>query len=452
MDSKLNICIIGDDIRHHSSLDMNYLSKTFNIKELKPNWQDNIDEDVFNDMFKWILKNNVHVIITEPFWSLPNPEEINKFFDKIREHSHLNHIPIVYMHVMFPSVRNISYEENSRKGFIYLTDFATNQFDNCIEIPLLAVANMDDCIYPDVCNQRNEKQFISNQFEDMYEREYDIKLKIGKPKTTRVLTALMLLKYDIYNFYTNVSYSKEVSDPGTYEEVLEFLKIDLDDVGEFDSISIIDKYKLSEYFDKIKIESYLGPQYGNGKMYTSRKKLPDLGYTVDFNSYSEVYTESISCEIKINTLYPKLISFTEKTFNNFIFNKIPLAVDTKDNIDYLKKIGFKFPIEPCYLLPEDTYDDIAMKLEKWCIYLKTFDFKELWHKWYYADYVHLSPLRHNHNLIYTLMRYTEGDYQMSVPTYASTYKFIEKLFPDKLEDYKNWDNPKYRFLIKKGLI
>lgn len=445
MDSKLNICLFGDGLRNRSALDMEYISRTFNIKEFRTEWF-NYEREIplaeQDEALQWILNNNVDVIISPCFDACQTSAQISKFFDKIKLHPNTKHIPIVLLHVMFPSVRNISYEENIRKGFIYLTDFATNHFDNCIEVPLLGILNFDTINYLMSNGCRIEKQFLSSQVEDMYEREYDVKFKIGKPKPVRVLTALMLLKHDLHNFYTNVSYSNEISNCGTYDDVINDLKQELD----------VDKYELSEYLDKIKIESYLGASTGKTKIKWPANERPLLGYTVDFNAYAEAYTESITNDLTTNNTYPNLVSFTEKTFNTFFYYKIPLVVDTKSNINYLKTIGFKFPINPCIIEPNETLDSLAIKLEEWCVYLKTFDFKELWNEWYYTPNLKESPLRQNHNLIYELMQYNDSDYHMSIPQYASTYKFIEKLFPDKLEDYKNWDNPTYRFLTKRKLL
>jgi hypothetical protein len=455
MDSKLNICILGQDIRHACVLDMEYLSRIFNIKRFDINWDGELGTIQNRDTLQWILNNNIDVIVSQHFDNWSNNEQINQFFDKIKLHPNTKDIPIVLLHVMFPRAREIPIEENIRNGFIYLTDFATNHFDNCIEVPLLGILNFDTINFHQTNGHRMEKQFLSSQFEDIYEREYDVKFKIGKPKPVRVLTALMLLKHDLHNFYTNISYSKETSYCGTYDDVINDLRLlnTLPELGLAATLArIIDKHELSNYFDKIKIESYLGAANGKTKIKYQTEERPDIGYTADFNAYAEAYTESETCTLSKNKTYPNLVCFTEKSFTTFFYYKIPLAVDTKSNIDYLKKIGFQFPINPCIIEPTETLDSLAIKLEEWCVYLKTFDFKELWNKWYYTPNLDESPLRQNHQLIYELMHYNNAGNLMSIPQYNSTYKFIEKLFPDKLEDYKNWDNPKYRFLTKRGLL
>lgn len=450
----LSIGFIFSDMRHESAFDMEYLYHTFNVKTLQINWEDNLattdrGKSWFNfeefDTLQWISDNNIKVIISTYFYTKNNNKERGEFFDKIKLHPNTQDIPIVLLHTMYPSVETKEKEEKIRNGFIYLTDFATNYFDNCIEIPLLGVLNFDTINFPQTTHGV-EKKFLSSQFEDMYQREYDIKFKIGKPKPVRVLTALMLLKHNLNNLYTNVSYSNEISDCGTYDDVMDDLHLELDS-------EIIDKYELSNYFDKIKIESYLGAINGKTKIKYNTEQRPNIGYTADFSAYSEVYTESETCNLKKIKEYPKLTAFTEKSFTTFFYFKIPLAVDTKYNIDYLTQIGFKFPIKPCVINSYDTLDSLAKKLEEWCVYLKTFDFEELWNKWYYAPSLKDSPIRQNHHLICELMNYmSENQQGMSIPQYQSTYKFIEKIFPNKLEDYKNWDNPKYRFLTKRGLL
>ena len=275
-------------------------------------------------------------------------------------------------------------------------------------------------------------------------RKYDIMCRMGKPKPVRLLLSLLLLKHELDNVYTNVSYSREHSITNHDDGM-----VDLKHRGLYD---IADKFNLNDSIDKLKIESYLGSMYNVDN--TKFKNITHFGldYTVDFNSCAEIYTESITNDLKTVTNYPNLIAFTEKSFSCFFDFKIPLPVDSRANIEYLENIGFKFPIKPCYIEPNDTLEIMYNKINEWIINLKKYNFKELWHKWVFLPPFE-SPLHHNHDLINEFMQKMNVDRdKTSKPQYITTYKFIEKFFPKFLDDYKKWDYQTYLFLKDKKLI
>jgi hypothetical protein len=282
-------------------------------------------------------------------------------------------------------------------------------------------------------------------FNDFENKTFDVMFKVGKPKFLRLVLSALIIKYNLKNHFTNISFSSEP-----------ILRDDEYDINKFwNNVTSNHDWSytdLSDYLKKIPIQTYLGASSSLTKTNKISKK---AGYTFDLNSYAEIYMESDTCSIGQLEKYPNLVSFTEKTFNNFFHYKIPLAVDTRNNIEYLRNIGFKFPIEPCYIEENDDHVTFYNKLDSWVRRISNWDFKKVWEDMYYSVDTR-SALHNNHFLCKQFL--SVQDYQSkeekitSKPQYIATYKFIEMCLKDSLDNFINWDYQTYLFLKNKKLL
>jgi hypothetical protein len=431
----MKIAFVGDSEYHNQIFDVGYLRTICDtIKYYTFDDAKTIYKDVIGDEFDLIVFPEIFKI---------SKEKNSKLFSMIDEIKKISRIRMLSADVYFPN-RSLSIEDeiSKRKYMTILTDSAVSGLYNSIDIPMLGVLNFDMLHFNTLNGNPTLKQFIIQQYPEFTNRTYDVMCKLGKAKPLRLLITLLLLKNKLNNSYTNISFSTENSINSS-----EDIKLQLDHAN-FNNI--IEEYGLYNATKELLIGSYLGSVYSQSKLKFA-SKLKD--YNVDFNSYAEIYTESLTCDLKVIELYPDLVAFTEKTFNNFFDFKIPLPIDTKTNIDYLKKIGFEFPIEPCYIEITDTIDDLYVKINKWMKGLKQYDFKKLWNEWFYSAPFD-SPLHTNHKLIVEFMqtRNPKTGLMYSKPQYIATYKLLQKFYPEMVTNYKNWDKQTYLFLRERDLI
>ena len=430
----MKIAFVSGDEYYKSVFDIEYLNTICNINYYKLHQ--------LKVLYKDIKGNDIDLIIfSEIFRIYDSNSELFLMINEIRK---ISKVRMLSIDVNYPS-RDILKENeiNKRKEMVILADSYVGGLDNSIDVPMLGALNFDNLHFNILNGRPTLKEFLMYQYPEFTDRTYDIICKLGKPKPLRILITLLLLKNKLNNLYTNISFSRE-SSMNTPEELESYLR-------ECRLDSIIEEFGLYRASKELLIGSYLGSTYSKNKINFSNKRPSD--YNVDFNSYAEIYTESITCELDTIKVYPDLVAFTEKTFNNFFDFKIPLPIDTKINIDYLKKIGFQFPIEPCYIESDDTLDELYVKINKWIKNLKQYDFKKMWNEWFY-DAPFESPLHINHKLIVEFMQ-TRRDYtgfMKSKPQYIATYKLLERFYPDMVSNYKDWDNQTYLFLKRKELL
>lgn len=409
-----------------------------------------IERDGIDKIEKYIIDNDINIVILKYYYDKPWFKETHELIKKIKLNPSKNNIKFCVFHTLFPSVIDKKRETILRKFATYITDFSLGEgMENSIEIPMLSIYNFPTSffrnyspVFSDYCYREKITMFNS---EDFHNRQYDVMYKVGKPKTTRVLAHLMLLKHNLKNCYSNLGYSKEPTNLETIDDITNEIFVGLEDV--------IEKYGLGVYKEKIKIECYLGAKSSKTKTKFKENDFADYVFSADWNTCAEIYTESLTNELRIINEYPNLVSFTEKTFNNFFCYKIPLPIETQSNIDYLKNIGFQFPIDPCIIDSNDSYEDLVLKLDEWFGYLKQFDFRKLWNEWFY-NFPFGSPLHHNHQLLVKWLQNSkeEGDESISLYQFIGTYKFLEKFSPNYLQDFINYDNVSYRHLKKLKLI
>lgn len=434
---------------HESKMyfDFHFLETYYSIDYFEFHIHDDfVDLDGFQNK---IINNNYAFVILPPVLNLINSqneyvlEKINELAEKYSDTIFVN------LDVRFPGV---SFDKDKLKLFtkkiVCINDYETNEFENSIEIPLLGILNQDSLTQFSHIGNPFLKFFGAFNLNDFHNREYDIMLKCGKPKITRIVTAALLLKHNLNNFYTNISFSNEPN-ARQYEYDVDVF---YNSILEKTSWDALDK-DIKTYIKKIPIETYLGANSDPSKM-KIQVDSGNFGYTMDVNSYAEMYLESETCDLKKINTYKNLVAFTEKTFNNFFYFKIPLAIDTRNNINYLKKIGFQFPITPCIIDSDDTLEIFYSKVDSWIDSLKRYNFKEMWNGMYYK-FPFDGPLHKNHQLCKEFMYYKkDGDskYVTSKLQYLTTYLFIEKYIPDKLEKIINWDYQSFLFLKEKKLI
>lgn len=347
--------------------------------------------------------------------------------------------PIIYFDIRFPEIylENKLYKYNLEKiqqSNVYaITDYSCNQLSNLIDNPLIGIHNFEEHFF----NSKNEyeRTFITNNYDEFLNRDFDIMFKIGKPKNyIRNLLLLLFIKFNFKNSFQCCSFSQEHG-----QNLDSIIPIE----NYFDIINnnfIIDKFYLNQEFKKINFGTYLGTIHRKNKIFTNDF---EKDYIVDFNSYSEIYFESLTtCPEYLK--YTDLKAFTEKTFKLFYAYKFPLAIDTKSNIEYLENIGFIFKFQPCIIDENDNMNTIYKKFVDWFSYLKKINFKEEW-----LDEIKdlKSSLHTNAKLCKFLMKDSN-----SIPTYLTTYKLYETFYKNMLEDYKNWDFQTYLFLKEKKLI
>jgi len=431
----MKIVFVGDAEYHKQIFDVTYLRTIC----------DTINYYTFDDaknIYKDVIGNDVDLLIFSEIYKI-SKEKNSKLFSMIEEVKKVSNVRMLSADVFFPNRSpSIEYEVSKRKDMTILADSYVTGLENSIDIPMLGVMNFDMLHFNILNGNPTLKQFIIHQYPEFTNRKYDVMCKLGKPKPLRLLITLLLLKNKLTNSYTNISFSTENS-INSSEDIESQLYH-----SEFNNI--VEEYNLHKESKELLIGSYLGSLYSESKLKFGTKL---KNYNVDFNSYAEIYTESITCELDIIKLYPNLVAFTEKTFNNFFDFKIPLPIDTKPNIDYLKNIGFQFPIEPCYIDSDDDMDSMYNKINEWMQGLKKYDFKQLWNDWFYRTPFD-SPLHNNHKLIVEFMqtRNPKTGLIYSKPQYISTYKLLEKFFPNMIGDYINWDKQNYLFLKDKNLL
>jgi len=398
-------------------------------------------EDHIPQMRRAVRKKKIDILILTRFdhkqreWA----SEMDQMVKDIEEF-----IPVLIIDTLFPSVASLSgYGDN----VFLLKDASIGGVEpNVIELPLLGVVNFDNLHFSTFSGNPYYKQFVMNQYDEFKNRNYDIMCKLGKPKPVKLLITLLAIKNGFNNPYINISFSRE-NNIQEYDDVVNVLNRGL--LNKF-----INEFGLGKEAEELMVGSYLSSVYSKSKLNFSNYRLKD--YNVDFNSYSEIYTETLSCELNTIQKYPNVIAYTEKTFNNFFDYKIPLPVDTKCNIEYLQQIGFRFPIQPCYIESDDTYESLYHKINEWMVGLKGYDFKTMWEKDFYNVHPSHSYLHHNHKLIFELMgtSFVKDNilYWRSKPMYQATYKILEKLFPNILSDYQGWDYQTYLFFKDKNLL
>jgi hypothetical protein len=357
-------------------------------------------------------------------------------------------IPVIYFDIKFPEIykENNSYNTQLSKiektNIHCISDYAYDGSINLIGNPLLGMHNFEEHFFTGNNYNKYERDFISSTYDEFLNRKFDVVLKIGKPKNyIRNILLLLYIKHNIKNSFQCCSFSQEAGENINYTMPIDWY------YKEINVENIINKFSLNSEYEKINFGTYLGTPHRINAIFGDKFK---KNYIVDFNSYSEIYFESITSQP--NCLkYKGLKSFTEKTFKIFYAYKLPLVVDTFDNINYLKNLGFEFFYEPCILEENDTIDVIYKKINNWLLILKTFDFKEEWNK-QITDFN--SSLHNNARLCKYLMKKTDynSNFSKSIPTYLTTYQLFDLFYKNMLDDYINWDKQSYLFLKEKKLV
>ena len=393
-------------------------------------------DDYIDQIRRCVRKREIDILLLTRYNHLASEFVIpmNEMVNDIQQY-----IPVLIVDVYFPNVT--LKDEYTGNTFILKDSSMGGVSPNIIEVPLLGVVNFDMLHIHKHNGNPYFKEFVIKEYDEFYNRTYDIMCKLGKAKPIKLITTLLAVKNNFNKSYINISFSRESSIQNT-NDINTILDININD-------EIINKFDLKKEREKVLIGSYLGSFYSKSKLNRTNGY---KDYNVDFNSYSEIYVETLTSELKNIQNNSEVLAFTEKTFNNFFDYKIPLAIDTPAQIDYLKQIGFEFPIEPCYLETSDTIETIYQKIDKWMKELKQFDFKQIWEDMMY-DNSGDTPLHKNHKLIYELLsNMPEGKYWYSKPMYQATFKVIEKIFPNLLETYRNWDYQTYLWFKNKNLL
>jgi len=401
------------------------------------------DFDNIDTILDSYSEDEVSLIITDNFFQKKNEDKWDYFLQIFNNLKNKFGVEAILTNILFPNYfLTKEIEEIVEKNFIIVTETQYGNYKNRISIPLIGIWNLEYQIF-DNYQGAVQKEFLSNITDDMFNRKFDFSLTLGKPKSYfRILLLLLAAKQSFKKSIVNCSFSIEhhISDNDSIDMIR----------NHSDWKYVMDKFDLHDEFDKIGFSSYLGAIFSKNK---SNKR---YGFNpwIDFSSHSDIYVESLTSENETFQKWPNIVVFTEKTFQNFYGKTIPLALDTKTNIDYLKKLGFEFPIPPFYIQDEPlekTHD----RLLEWFDKIAKYDFDKLWHQWMFDDLN--SPLHKNFNLTRTFM--TEevdspsiGFYTFSKLQFLVMYKFYEITSKSMLEEYKNFDYQNYLYFRDLGLI
>lgn len=430
-------------------IDVDFFQKYCKVDYFENNFD---DKDYFLKFQEKIKSENYDFVITQKIVGQP------LLFEQLYEITKLNqNTKFVILDVLFPGVnRDKEIEKEWRNNFIVISDYKTNEFVDSIEVPLLGVLNQDHITQSVHRGNPHLKYHQIINYHDFKNRPFDLMFKVGKPKINRLVLAGTLLKNKLKNSYTNISFSSEPNTSKFLYNVDIFWDL-IFSYSDNNPYKFLDKMpdELVEWIKKVPIETNLGLNLSKTDIqYPAVRGLHNyLGYTADATSCAEIYMESITCDTRDLNTYKDLVAYTEKTFNNFFYYKIPLAVDSKNNIDYLKNIGFQFPIEPCYIDGDDTVESLYEKLNDWLSKLKKYNFREMWEEMFF-EFPFVNPLHSNH-LLYREFMYEKKSHRKTIfskPQYLATYLFIENYLPEKLEKFIQWDYQTYLFLKSKNLI
>lgn len=429
------ILITADFI--HMFIDISFFKKYFDVEEYIIQFYGEEGEKVLEKK----LESNKYDIIFLPKIGKLQEDRI-RYFHKITE-IYKNTL-FVCVDTLYPHVETDKYKELFyRKNVITISDFQVGEFPNSIEVPLFGITNADVLSHQQLTGSPYKKGFQIWNTKDS-SRIYDVMFKVGKPKFTRLVVSALMKKNKLKNHYTNISFSKETG------MITNQFKNDINEFWNDCFTHFSWPIDLKEYLLQIPIETHIERFVETNIKHQGGAP---QGYCTDISSFADIYMESETCEIFKTQYYNNFVAFTEKTFNNFYLYKIPLAVDTRNNIEYLKKVGFEFPIEPCYIELDDTHLTFTEKVDSWLNGLKKYDFKKMWNDMYYT-YGCESPLHKNYELCneFFMKKNPIDNTINSKPQYIATYLFLKNHLPEYLENYINYDYKTYSYLKFKNLL
>ena len=161
------------DARFGTAFDTNYARHDKWVITHITNFQPELFEDISaqKEVIDAIESTKYDLIISTPFSRCQMHVEVAEFFRNIKSKYHIS---IYILDILFPSIGTHEVELNTRDGFTYITDFSTNYFENCIELPLLGVLNFDTICMHFINGECNSKNTFISTFYDEY---VDILLK-----------------------------------------------------------------------------------------------------------------------------------------------------------------------------------------------------------------------------------------------------------------------------------
>ena len=162
----MNILLLGD-VRFGTAFDTNYARHdNWVITHIK-NFQPDTFEDISaqKELIDAIESTEYDLIIAPPFSRCQMHVEVAEFFRNIKSKYHIS---IYILDILFPSLVTQKVELSNRDGFKYITDFSTNYFENCIELPLLGVLNFDTICMHFLNGEVNARNTLISTFYDEY--------------------------------------------------------------------------------------------------------------------------------------------------------------------------------------------------------------------------------------------------------------------------------------------
>jgi hypothetical protein len=436
MKNNSHVLVFGDR-QIEEIFDKRYINHK-NIKLLHKNFS-----EIF-DIEKLLQLYNVEYVFIKKLLIEENNCNLHKLMQLLKFVKIQKGIHVIFVDIFHPSVPiNKVIEKEIEENFYLINDVIYGNFKNRITIPLINTKIHQHLMYDYWPSNLYFHTFLSSISEDYLNPQYNIMLRGGKPiHDIRKILLLKSIKADFEKSFINCNFYNQVNDSSDINS----LKYDV-------FKDICNKYGLNEELEKLESSTYLGVSFSKNK---SNKRL-GRNTQYDINACGEIYTESLTVDLDLIKKYPNMVSFTEKTFQTFASYKIPLPIDTFSNIQYLKEIGFQFPVEPFYIDEYDSFDDLVNGIDKWLSVIKELDIRKLWNDWMFDDKD--SPLHNNKFLLNTLSFKNENasisagyEYTFSIIQYLIMYNIFKKTNPSILEEYVNFDYQSYDILKKLSLI
>lgn len=434
INKKLNIYVFGEDSVFRDVINLDFLLKKnieikyyYNYQNLFKNF-DNLNN---NDENWFFFIGNIFIKL--------EGEKINynNFFEQLKNIKTNNKkSKFINIDLLYPSIENKNIlEELKEKYLITIQETKYGNFTNRIQEPILGILNFQNIWNEDFIGELYFSTFFMITNDEFVDRKYDIMMNIGKPREhIRQLLILLMSKIKNEKIYSNCSFSNECrfDKNTTYDDL----------INEFNFYKNSILYGLDNYFKKIKFCTHIHSHFYKSKINYQNTH----GKVGDFSSYAQIYTESLTCQDYVLKKWPELISYSEKTFSNFYSYKIPIPIDTEENINYLKNLGFKFPIKPFFIKPNCEINEYKEDLEVYLKELQKTNIKDLW-----FDFIKdpNSPLHNNYKILKSYM-FENG--KSNPLSFLITYKILFKLKKQWINNLIKFDNQTYCFLKNKKLI
>lgn len=348
------------------------------------------------------------------------------FFDEIIKEAKSNNIPTVLFDVGYPGIYD--YEEFGT-DFIITETYHNKQPDNVIGIPLLGALNFKNLINnPD--RNLHSSILLSLSSDTFLFRPYNIFLRIGKLiDKIRPYVLYKFVKSEFKNSNHIISLSELSYDRQQLIRKFPFKEINIDDY---------DTTKLN--FSELKSDGTSLHLRSERGLFAHSSNFP-LKRHADIFAYAEIMFESLQSFDYFMKQYNQhnLTCFTEKHFALFYTMTIPLTIDNQSNINYLKKLGFKWfdNISPCVI--DENLTKSYTSINEWMMKFETVDFKKLW----FDDIKKQNYVNGNGSVLFNnfdiMIDILSNEYYKTI----TNYKLLEKLNHPFLEKYEYDSSVRY---------